>query len=260
MDQDARALEMLQKPMAEPVTVVRALDETGNVGHDEAAIVAQAHDAEVWRERREGIVGDLRTRRRDARNQRGLAGVGKADQADIGEELQVQAEAPVFAGQAGLCLARRTIRGAHELRVAHPASPAACDQDAVTLMREIGGRRPGFRLVVADVGDRADWDGNVEICASGARAIRSLAGSAMGRLELGVVAEVDQRVEVGARDEVDGSAVAAVAAIRAAARNELLAAETQCAASAVPGSDLDIYFIDKHRSVFGLQSTVSGPL
>ena len=43
----------------EPEPAVRAFDQPGHVGHDEAAIVAQADDAEVRRERRERIVGNL---------------------------------------------------------------------------------------------------------------------------------------------------------------------------------------------------------
>ena len=69
----------------------------GHVGDDEAAIVAQRHDAEVGRERRERVVGDLRTRRGDPRDQRGLAGVGESDQADVGNQLQLQPKLLLFA-------------------------------------------------------------------------------------------------------------------------------------------------------------------
>jgi hypothetical protein len=45
---------------------------------------AHPHDAEVRHERREGIVGDLRPRRRDPGDQRRLADVGEADQRHVG--------------------------------------------------------------------------------------------------------------------------------------------------------------------------------
>ena len=54
---------------------------------------AKRHDAEIRRERGEGIVGDLRPRGRNARDQRRLAGVGKSHQTDIGEQFQTAAAA-----------------------------------------------------------------------------------------------------------------------------------------------------------------------
>ena len=106
--QHLRALEMAQEPMAEPVSGVRALDESRHVGHDERAIARQADDAEVGNERRERIVGNLRSGRRDARDHRRLAGVRKADQPDVGEQLQVQPQIAALrrAGRAACGAAR----------------------------------------------------------------------------------------------------------------------------------------------------------
>ena len=59
--------------------------------------------------------------------------------------------------------------------------------------------------------------------------------------------EVEEGVEVGARGQVDRAAVTAVAAIRAAARHELLAPEAHGAAAAVAGGDMDVYFVDERR-------------
>jgi len=46
-----------------------------------------ADDAEIRFERSERIVGDFGARGRDDGNQRGLASIGKTDQADIGEQF-----------------------------------------------------------------------------------------------------------------------------------------------------------------------------
>ena len=48
-------------------------------------------------------------------------------------------------------------------------------------------------------------------------------------------------------DEVHRPAGAAVAAVRAAARDELLAAEAHRATAAVARGDVDVYFVDEHR-------------
>ena len=112
--------------------------EPGHVGDDEAAIVAQRDDAEIGRQRRERVVGDLRTRGGDARDQGGLAGVRKADQTDVGEQLQLQAQESLFAGLARFGPPRRAVGGRHELRVAAPAASSFRDQDPLAFFGEIG--------------------------------------------------------------------------------------------------------------------------
>ena len=66
----------------------------GNIGHHESAlIVASTDHAQVRLERGERIIGDLGPGRRDARDQRGFAGVRKADQPDVGQQFQFEAQA-----------------------------------------------------------------------------------------------------------------------------------------------------------------------
>ena len=62
VDERAATLDMTEETIAEPLALVRALDEAGNVGEDEIPPV-DANDAEARMERREGIVGDLRLAR-----------------------------------------------------------------------------------------------------------------------------------------------------------------------------------------------------
>ena len=69
--------------------------------------------------------------------------------------------------------------------------------------------------------------------------------AALGR-ELRMKTEVDEGVDVGAGDDVDRSAVTAVAATRPAARDELLAAECQTATPAVPRFDVNVDFVDEN--------------
>jgi hypothetical protein len=138
MHQHFGAFDVLQELVAEPMSFVGALDESGHVGDDEAAIAAQRHDAEVGRERGEGVVGDLRTRGRDARDERGLAGVGEADQADVGDQLQAQVEQLLLAGDAGLGAPWCAVGGRDEPCVAASAPAALGDQHALPLLDQIG--------------------------------------------------------------------------------------------------------------------------
>ena len=87
--------------------------------------------------------------------------------------------------------------------------------------------------------------GEFEIRAVGAGAVRSLAVHAALGVGQGMEPVVNQRVDVGAGDDVNRAAVAAVAAARSAARHELLATERQTPASAMSGFDVDVYFVNE---------------
>ena len=79
-------------------------------------------------------------------------------------------------------------------------------------------------VMIVPTGMRSD-----DVVAALAVAVRAAAVFAVARLVLLRVAVVDQRVDVAVRDRIDAAAPAAVAAVRSAERDELLAAEsTRC--------------------------------
>ena len=89
MQDRAAALDMAEEAVAEAVALVRAFDQAGNVGEHEIALV-DLHHAEAGMQRRERIVGDLRLGGGDGGEQGRFAGVGQADEADVGDQLQPQ--------------------------------------------------------------------------------------------------------------------------------------------------------------------------
>ena len=98
MEEHAAALDMAEEAVAEPMALMRALDQAGNVGEDEFAPVGP-HDAEARMQRREGIVGDLRLGRGDGGEEGRLAGIGQADEAGIGDQLEPQPDRLLLARQ-----------------------------------------------------------------------------------------------------------------------------------------------------------------
>src|SRR5262249_39640123 len=98
MQKQTRALGVAEELVTEPFAFGRARDEPGQVGDHERVVLVGAHDTEGRLERREGIVGDLRLGRRQARHEGRLARVGKAGHADVGEELQLEMEPALPAG------------------------------------------------------------------------------------------------------------------------------------------------------------------
>ena len=89
-----------------------------------ALIVARADHAEIGLKRGERIIRNLGFRGRNARDERGFSGVGESYQSDIGQQLQLQPEAPLLTGLTGLMLLRSLMCGSSEAGVSSPAAPA----------------------------------------------------------------------------------------------------------------------------------------
>ena len=124
--------------MAEADALARAFDQARHVGDDELPAVRRLGRAEHRLQRRERVVGDLRRRVRDAREQRRLARVRQADERRVREQLQVQLEVALLAGRADLGELRYLPRRRDEARVAAAAAAAAREHDARAGMREVG--------------------------------------------------------------------------------------------------------------------------
>ena len=119
MDQDARPFDVAQELVTQADAAVGAFDQAGQVGQDEDAFAAGVDDAEVGVLGRERIVGDLRLGLRQPAEQRRLAGVGQADQAGVGDDLQFQDEPAFLAGRRPA----RYWRGARLVEVAKALLP-----------------------------------------------------------------------------------------------------------------------------------------
>jgi hypothetical protein len=79
VQQHRAALHMAEEHVAEPPALMGALDQAGNVGHDEFRAI-DAHDAEIGVQRGEGIIRDLRPRVGGGGEKGRLARVGQAQQ------------------------------------------------------------------------------------------------------------------------------------------------------------------------------------
>ena len=101
----------------------------------------------------------------------------------------------------------------------------------------------GLRILRVD--QRADRHRDLEILAAAPGAQRAGAVAAALRLVVGIELEVDERVAMRIGDGVHGAADAAVAAVGSAARNELLTAEAERPAAAVPCLNVDVDFVDE---------------
>ena len=201
--------------MTEALALRRPLDQTGNVGHDEFRPVARAtdpHDAEVWLQRGERVVGDFGLGRRHRRDQGRLAGVGEADQGDVGHELELHVVPELLALLGLLGEGGGTAAVGEEARVA-PASLAALGHhEAGALHVEVAHHGPA---AVPD--DGADRHGHHQVLAPGTVLLRARAVHAVGGPAERVIPEPEQRRLVRGGHQPDVPAVPAVAAVGAAA-------------------------------------------
>ena len=243
--QQAGALNVAQKLHAEALAEMRAFNEAGHVGDDEGLhlrLLTHGDHAEIGLERGEGVVGDLGPRGGDARDECGLAGVGIANQAHVGQQLEFEAIEALLAGVAQFVLAGSLVDGGGEVLVAASAASALGDDDLLVGLGKVVNQLAGFLVV------KAGAYGNLQNDRFGvlAGAVRAHAVFAVPRLVFRIVAEVNQRIVALRRDHDDVAAMAAVAARGTAARNEFLAPEGHAAIAAVTGLDANFCLINKH--------------
>src|SRR5579862_1842552 len=193
MDEQAGALDVAQELRAKSLAEVRAFNQSGYVGDDEGFFIghfAHGHDSEVGLEGSERVVGDFGASGGDARDERGLAGVWEADEANIGEQFEFEAVGALLAGAAQLVFARSLVRAGGKVLVAASATAAFGNDDLLIWVLEIVDELAGLLIVEAGAdGDLEDDGAAVLPGAVGAHAV-----FAPLRLVLGIVAEVNQRV------------------------------------------------------------------
>ena len=137
VDQRGAALDVAQEVVAEAAALARALDQPGHVGDGEGGL-PRGDDAEVGHQRRERVVGDLRPGPRQRRDQAGLAGAGEADQADVGDDLELEDDHPVVAGLAEQREAGGLALGGGQRGVAETAAAALGDHHLGARADQVG--------------------------------------------------------------------------------------------------------------------------
>ena len=240
MKQHTAAFGVAEKSIAQPYSIVCAFDQAGQVSQHEFATVHSDH-TELWMQRGEWIVGDLRFGRADRGKERGLAGIGQTDQPGIGDQLQAQANSPLFARLARIGVSRCAIGRRLEMCVAKAAIAALGDPHPLANVGEIRNQR----LAIFFVDLRTNRDLQHDVFAVGAGAILAHTVAAALRLEMLLVAIVDQRIEAGNGLHHDVAAITTVAPIGPTELDEFLAAERYAAVPARAGRNIDLGFIEE---------------
>ena len=235
VEQDAAAADVLEELEAEPVALRGAFDEARQVGQGEA-LIAGVDDPKHRFERGERVVGDLGLRVGDGREEGGLARIREADEADIREEAELQADRNRLAFLTLLGIAGRLVRRGGEAFVAPAAPSAKGDDDFLAHGFEVRDQVSGIGLV----DDGADWDIEVDILAVRPMAEAGAAVSAVSRLELFLRAVLFEGVDIVDGAQIDAATAAAVTTIRPALGDELLAVVADHAMAPVAALHVDL--------------------
>ncbi len=244
VNQDARALDVAQKFIAETRAQVRAFDQTGNIRENQVAVVNH-RDAEIRDQRSERVIRDLGARGSHRRQQGGFAGIRQTDDADIREQFQFERDPTLRPWFAFLGPARRLIRGTRERGIAAPAAPAAREDHARVRVHQIADQFAGFSI--AHEGPARHI--NQQIIRAFTMLIFALTMPARFGFEMGAFAETQQRIETRVDDDDHIAAVAAMPAIGSTAGNVLFAAETHTSVAAIAGLHENFRFI-KEKGFF----------
>ena len=243
VDQRFRALDMAQESLAKACPLCRAFDQTRDVGEHEAKAI-DLGDAKLRIERCEGIVGDFGARRSERTQERGFARIRRADEADVGDQLQVERDLQLVALQPLLRVVRRAPRCALEVDVATAPGTAPRDHRLGAWCVQVR-QHPA---VSAD-GDRShrDFQCDVGSVASGL----ATAGPRNACFGVPARAALVQReiADVVCRVEDYRAAAPAITAVRTASRHKRFASERSRTPAAVTAAHNYASGIDEMATV-----------
>jgi hypothetical protein len=246
VDKHPRSGHVAQEGVAQAGAATGALDQTGHIGHRHAPFIRWVDRREVQHpkvglQRREGIWRDLRRGCCQGAEEGRLAGVRKADQADVGDEPELQIQPALFPWLALLGVGRRAIGCGREMHVAQPAAAAASNHHPLVASHQIGDQVLGCQIA-----HHRTWrDAQVQVFACFAVLFGTRAAATRISSKVMLESVVTQHRLAGIDVQVHAAAAAAVASIWSAARHMSFPSKARRTVAAVSGPDGDRHFIEK---------------
>ena len=247
MEEESAAVDVAQEIVTQTSAFGGAVNESGDIGGHEAVASRHLDNAQIGGEGGEMVVGDLGTRRADAGQQGGLTHAGVADEAHVGDHLQLHEDLPLLAAGAVLGELGSLAGGGGEVAVA-PAPSAASAADVVraaVLGHIVNDLARGGVLDDSPFRHREDQIlsvGTVELLG---HAVTAVLG---GEVVLVAVSQQGIGTLVHAKDDI--TAIAAVTPAGAAVGDVLLSVEGNGTVPAVAGLQVDFYVVEKlHKNM-----------
>ena len=245
MGQHGGSLDVAQEVQAETTALTGARDEPRDVGDRERVVPHRDH-TEVGRQGGEGVVGDLGLGGRDHGDQRGLPGGRESHEPHVRHGLELERDVEDVAGLTEQSEAGGLTRARGQGSIAEAALAALRHDEPGS-----GPDHVGDRLAVRAYDDGARRHRQLQICAIRAVAVATHAGLALSRAGMRAVVEVEQRVDLWVHHQHHVAAPAAVPAVGAAQRLELLTVHGGTTVAAVPRREVEDYAVDESRHGVG---------
>ena len=249
MQQQPRALQVAQELVPEPRAFRGPFDQAGDVGHYKTLLRPDTHHAQIGVQRGERVIGNLGPRIRYCGNESGLAGIGHAEQADIGKHFQFQLEVSLLAWPTRRFLARRTVDGAFEAHVAKAAVAPLGNGDDLTGHQQLEQDLTGFGI--AENGAHGHLERDVAARRAkhvGAHAVFAALGLMPTR-----IAKIYQGIEVGVRHGKHMAATPTVTSIGPTEFLVLLVPERHAAIATVARGNVNVGFVDEFHGESSVQ-------
>ena len=239
---------MAQETGSKATALVSALDNTGDVGHNERLMVAHLNDTQIRFECGKGVVGNLRLCGRDNRQERTLTSIGEAHKTYIGQHLKLQDEGTLIAILTGLCIARSLIRSTLEVPVTQTTTTTLEKGELLAVLGNLTDVLDSGRTILllnhsACNGTQRYGDNNVgSILTRRACAVTTLA--ILSKL-VALVFEVNQSPILAVALQNNATALTAIAAIGSAKCNELLTTKVARACASVARTGKNLHIVHK---------------
>ena len=241
VNEQAAAVNVPEKIMPQTRTLGGALNDAGDIRHDEGHALIYINNPQIGIQGRKVIVGDLRVGVGGDGKQGGFTHVGKAHQTHVRQKLQLQNHVPLLSLKTGFGKPGNLTGGGGVMGIA-PAAPSALGEDEVLA----GGHVHNDLICFGVPDDGAPGDFDDQVFAPFARHFPTLTADTCGGLILALVAEIQKSGQVVVDPENDAAAMPAVAAGRAAGGHIFLPVERHRSIAAPSADDGDAHFIHEH--------------
>ena len=241
MDKQTAPVDVPEEVVTQAGALSGALDDTGNIRHDEGHALLNVNHAQVGEQGGEVVVGNFWPCVGGDGEQCGFAHVGEAYQTYVRQQLQLQNHVPLLPLQPGLGKPGNLPGGGGVVGIA-PAPTTAPGNDKVLAGGHIHDDLTG--LGIPDNGAPGHVDD--EIFAPFAGHFPTHAVDTGGCLILALIAEVQQSGQVVVDVEHHAAAMTAVAAVGAAGGNVFFPVEGHGAVAAPSADDRNANLIYKH--------------
>ncbi|CAI8950863.1 hypothetical protein EMIT0P291_50074 [Pseudomonas sp. IT-P291] len=241
VQQQTRTRQVLEEANAQTSTFGSALDQTRNIGNDEALPAIDADHTQVRHQRGERVVGNFRLGGRYRTDKGTFTGIRQTQQTDVSQYFHFQLQVALLTRLARSGLARRTVGTGFETGVAQTVPAALHYHQFLTGLGQVADD-----LLSRGVDHRgADRNAQDQVFTLLAGAVRAAAVGATLGIEVPGVTVVHQGIEVFVGHHVDGTAVTAITAVRATVLDKFFPTETHGAIAAVTSLYTNRYFINK---------------